>query len=118
MSGLMVFIGTAADSITKGAQDACGVGAASACNQVTLAETFAKIANTLTLLVGAVSVIMIIVGGLRYVISQGDSKAVTDAKNTIMYAVIGVVVAIVAFAIVQFVANSVGAPVPTAIPKP
>ena len=100
--------GTAAYEITKGAAAACGTGLASACNQTSLALTFGKIANTLTILVGAVSVIMIIIGGLRYVISQGDSKAVTDAKNTIMYAVIGVLVAIVAFAIVQFVINTIG----------
>ena len=51
---------------------------------------------------------MLIYGGLRYVISGGDSKKVTDAKNTIMYAIIGLIIAILAYAIVNFVINAVG----------
>ena len=52
---------------------------------------------------GAISVIMIIVGGIRYATSQGDQTQMQSAKNTILYAVIGVVVAIAAYAIVSFV---------------
>jgi hypothetical protein len=51
---------------------------------------------------------MLIYGGLRYVISGGDSKKVTDAKNTIMYAIIGLIIAILSYAIVNFVINSIG----------
>ena len=47
--------------------------------------------------------IMLIIGGIRYVISGGDSKKVTDAKNTVLYAIIGLVIAFLAFAIVNFV---------------
>lgn len=61
------------------------------------------VVNTLLFIVGLVSVIMIIVGGLRYTTSGGDSSAVSSAKNTILYAVIGLVVAFLAFAIVNFV---------------
>lgn len=46
---------------------------------------------------------MLIIGGIRYVISGGDSKKVTDAKNTVLYAIIGLVIAFLAFAIVNFV---------------
>lgn len=67
---------------------------------------FMTIANTLIFLVGAISVIFLIVGGLRYVISNGDSKAVTAAKDTILYAIVGVVVAVISFALVQFVVNA------------
>ena len=67
---------------------------------------FATIANTLIFLVGAVAVIYLIIGGLRYVISNGDSKAVESAKNTILYAIVGIVVAVIAFALVQFVISS------------
>lgn len=59
--------------------------------------------NMLLFIIGAVSVIMIILGGLRYVLSNGDSSQVTSAKNTILYAVIGLVVALLAYAIVNFV---------------
>jgi hypothetical protein len=72
---------------------------------------FTQITNTILYAVGIISVIMLIWGGLRYVISGGDSKKVTDAKNTIMYAIIGLIIAILAFAIVNFVINAIsGAP--------
>jgi uncharacterized YccA/Bax inhibitor family protein len=45
----------------------------------------------------------LIIGGLRYVISQGDAKAVSAAKDTILYAIIGIVVAAISFAIANFV---------------
>jgi hypothetical protein len=59
--------------------------------------------KTLLFILGAVSVVMIIFAGFRYVTSGGDAKAVEGAKNTIMYAVIGLVVALLAYAIVSFV---------------
>jgi hypothetical protein len=46
---------------------------------------------------------MLIIGGIRYVISSGDQNQVTAAKNTILYAIVGIVVAILAFAVVNFV---------------
>ncbi|MBR2600917.1 hypothetical protein IKE07_02170 [Candidatus Saccharibacteria bacterium] len=68
---------------------------------------FTQITNTVLYVVGIISVIMLIYGGLRYVISGGDSKKVTDAKNTILYAIIGLIISILAFAIVNFVINAV-----------
>ena len=70
--------------------------------------TFTQITNTVLYAVGIISVIMLIWGGLRYVVSGGDSKKVTDAKNTILYAIIGLIIAILAYAIVNFVINAVG----------
>ena len=67
---------------------------------------FKTITNTLLFILGAISVIMIIVGGLRYVVSGGDSSAVNAAKNTILYAIVGVIVAILAYAIINFVIGS------------
>lgn len=64
---------------------------------------FKNIVNILLFVIGGVSVIMIVVGGLRYVLSNGDSSAVTSAKNTILYAVVGLVIAMFAYAIVNFV---------------
>jgi hypothetical protein len=61
------------------------------------------IVNTLLFVVGAISVVVIIVGGIMYTVSAGDSGAVTRAKNTIMYAVVGLVVSFLAYAIVNFV---------------
>lgn len=68
---------------------------------------FGTITNIFLFVVAAISVIMIVVGGLRYVISNGDQTAVTGAKNTIFYSVIGLVVALMAYAIVNFVLTNI-----------
>lgn len=56
-------------------------------------------------LAGALAVIFIIVGGIQYTISAGDSKRVSTAKNTITYAIAGLFVCISAYAIVQFISQ-------------
>lgn len=68
---------------------------------------FSRITNTILLIVGLISVVMLVYGGLRYILSGGDSKKVTDAKNTVLYAIIGLIISLLAFAIVNFVLNSV-----------
>jgi hypothetical protein len=68
-----------------------------------LSSVLTTVTNILLFLMGAISVIMIIVGGIRYATSQGDQTQMQSAKNTILYAVIGVVVSIAAYAIVSFV---------------
>ena len=70
-------------------------------------DVFKNIVNILLFIIGAVSVIMLIYGGIRYTTSGGNANSVTAAKNTIMYSIIGLVVAILAFAVVQFVVNQV-----------
>lgn len=65
-----------------------------------------KIINTIIFVIGAVAVVMIVIGGFRYVVSGGDSGNITSAKNTILYAVVGLVIAILSFAIVNFVINN------------
>ncbi len=67
---------------------------------------FNTITNVLLFLIGAISVIMLIIGGIRYVVSGGDSGAVQNAKNTILYAIVGIIVAILAYAVVNFVISS------------
>lgn len=67
---------------------------------------FRQITNTILYIVGIVAVIMLVIGGIRYVISGGDSKKVTDAKNTVLYAIIGLVIAFLAYAIVNFVISA------------
>lgn len=68
--------------------------------------TFGTITNVLLFIIGAVAVIMIVIGGARYVLSGGDSSQITAAKNTILYAIIGIIVAILAYAAVNFVIGS------------
>ena len=67
---------------------------------------FKTVTNVLLFIIGAVSVIMLILGGIRYTTSQGDKTAVEGAKNTILYSIIGIVVAILAYAAVNFVISS------------
>lgn len=64
---------------------------------------FQTVSNVLLFIIGAVAVIMLIIGGLKYTTSGGDQNAVQSAKNTILYAIVGIVVAILAYAAVQFV---------------
>lgn len=59
--------------------------------------------NTALGMLGIISVIMIVIGGMRYTLSLGDSAGIQNAKNTILYAVIGLIVAILSFALVQLV---------------
>ena len=63
---------------------------------------FKQVTNVILYIVG----IMLIIGGIKYVLSGGDSKKVTDAKNTVLYAIIGLVIAFLAFAIVNFVISA------------
>jgi len=59
--------------------------------------------NTLLSILGTIAVIMIIVAGIRYTTSGGDSSSTKAAKDTILYAVVGLAVAASAFAIVNYV---------------
>jgi len=68
---------------------------------------FTTIVNILLFIIGAISVIMLIIGGIRYTTSAGDSGNVTAAKNTILYAIIGLVIAFLAFAVVNWVLTAI-----------
>lgn len=72
----------------------------------TLDSALKTVVNILLFFIGAVAVIMIVIGGIKYTTSNGDQNQLTSAKNTILYAVVGLVVAIMAYAIVQFVIDA------------
>ncbi len=91
-------------SVEQGVQSARGNGQPSELFGVD--GIFTTVANTLLYIVGALSVVMIIYGGLRYVVSGGNSSAVTAAKNTILYAVVGLVVSILSYAIINFLLST------------
>lgn len=63
--------------------------------------------NLLSAVVGIVAVIMIIVGGFRYITSGGNDTSVTGAKNTILYAIIGLVIVAIAQILVRFTLSKV-----------
>jgi len=89
-------------SAAKGSdQSSCLFASQTGCEGQT--PIFQTITNVLLFIIGAVSVVMLIIGGIKYTVSQGDSAAVTSAKNTILYSIVGLVVAILAYAAVNFV---------------
>lgn len=63
--------------------------------------------NLLSIIVGVVAVIMIIIGGLRYITSGGSDTSVTGAKNTILYAIIGLIIVALAQVMVRFVLGKI-----------
>jgi hypothetical protein len=67
-----------------------------------VADTIQTIVSVLVFIIGALSVVMIIIGGLRYVSSGGDSGAISSAKNTIVYAISGIVFAVLFYAVTFF----------------
>jgi len=71
-----------------------------------LASIASKVVNIFSLIVGAVAVIMIIYGGFRYITSGGDSGSVGNAKNTLIYAIVGLIIVALAQLIVHFVLNT------------
>lgn len=93
--------GPAVECIGKGQQEAGGSE-----NQTDLTEQIRTITNVLLFILGAIAVIMIIIGGIRYATSNGESSHIKSAKDTILYSVIGLVVAILAYAIVNFVVDA------------
>jgi hypothetical protein len=92
---------TSAECIKAGVKDSTPAG-----TKTDIGTLIKTIVNVLLFVLGVIAVIMIVIGGIKYTTSNGDSSAVTSAKNTILYAVIGVIVALMAFAIVNFVVGN------------
>lgn len=72
-------------------------------NSADLTNVIGVIVNILSIIAGVAAVIMLIIGGLRYITSGGDSSSTASAKNTILYAIIGLIVVALSQAIVRFV---------------
>jgi hypothetical protein len=98
------------NAINCGVTGAFGEAAATDCGSgntatTTVTNTIQLIIRILQVIVGVLSVVMIIFGGIKYITSGGDSGGVTSAKNTIIYACIGLAVVALSEVIVQFVLN-------------
>ena len=76
-------------------------------NNNDLMSTLNTIINVIIGVIGFIAVVMIILGGVQYTTSAGAADKVKTAKDTIMYGIIGLVIAVLAFAIVNFVLSSV-----------
>ena len=111
--GAILSVGLATLPVTVGAVDVfpqCdGSNTSAVCKSTNddLSSMIRTIVNTLLYILGAVSVLVIVIAGIMYVVSGGDLNAVNKAKNALLYAVIGLIVAILAYAIVNFVITRV-----------
>jgi hypothetical protein len=70
-----------------------------------LIDTIIRIINALLVLAAIAAIVFVIIGGVRYITSQGDEDAAVQAKNTIIYAIIGIIIIILAAVIVNFFAS-------------
>lgn len=84
-----------------------GLNAVNDGNTTNITGSIKNIVNMMLFVLGAIAVVMIVVGGIRYTTSAGDSGRIKAAKDTIMYSVVGVVVALLAYAIVNFVLTNI-----------
>jgi hypothetical protein len=112
-----VFIPTTSSALFEGStQEACealnqtggtpGTGCGTT-SETRVTNLVKLVLNILSVVVGIAAVIMIIIAGLKYVTSQGDTASVGSAKNTLLYAVVGLVVVVMAQFIVRFVMKKV-----------
>lgn len=82
-----------------------GVNSIGGTNSPTLESVLVTGINVFLFIIGALAVIMLIYGGYKYIISAGDASRLKSAKDTIMYAVIGLIVVVLAYSIANFVVN-------------
>lgn len=108
LSTVLVAAPVAVESASAQVQDGLNMTKTADTQNTSVNTLIRNVINILLWAIGIVSVIMIIIGGFRYVTSNGDSSQVTAAKNTIMYSVIGLIIAIFAYGIVNFVVFRVG----------
>lgn len=89
----------AKDEVKKGADMTNSGGSA----KQDLPDIITTIINVMLFIAAALAVIMIIYGGIRYITAHGDEKQVKVAKDTIVYSVVGLIIAIIAYALVTFI---------------
>jgi len=92
--------------LNAGLDDGCAP-ANTAAGTTKIQSIVTTVVNIFSIIVGIVAVIMIIWGGFKYITSGGDTGNITSAKNTIIYAIIGLVVVALAQFLVQFVLDKV-----------
>ena len=105
-----VFSNACGSTGTSGTSSNSGGGSSEVCGAAKTDDAtkiVRSVINTVLYVLAFIAVIMIIIGGIRYTTSNGDSGSIKSAKDTILYAVIGLVVAIMAFAIVNFVISNI-----------
>lgn len=95
------------DGTFQGSYDNCYTNKQGVFENRDLMNTLTVIINVVVGVVGFIAVVMIVLGGISFATSQGDTSKVAKARNTILYGVVGLVVALLAYAIVNFVLKAV-----------
>jgi Type IV secretion system pilin len=93
------------EGLKKGCESVAGTCTSDGDGEAGIKKIITGIIKLLTLVIGALAVFMVIFGGFKYLMSGGDSGKVTEAKNTILYALLGLAVVIFARALVSFALN-------------
>lgn len=108
---LLASVSLLPSDIAAAALPGCGTSNTQICtaNDNLLGGILKDVINVMLYLAGAIAVIMVVVGGIRYITSDGDPGAASKAKSTIIYALVGLVVAIMSFGIVNFVLDRIKA---------
>lgn len=101
----MVAASTPQEEVCKGI--AAGSGSSGCASNVSLTKIIRNVINIFSIIIGIVAVIMVMVAGFKYITAAGDSSSISSAKSTIIYAIVGLVVAALAQFIVQFVLDNV-----------
>lgn len=111
VTSLSLFVFPVAAQITKISGSDCsqlGIQCNGGENTATLVNRISTIVNALLVLVGIVAAIYLVLGGVRYVMSQGNEGEAEKAKLTMLYAIIGIILIGLSAAIVNFVIYTVG----------
>ncbi|MCL4358014.1 pilin [Patescibacteria group bacterium] len=110
---ITVYADSCGNALQSGINTGTSTGGVSVCStgsSASLADTVKNIAklaiNILSIIVGAAAVIMLIYGAFKYITSGGESNSVSSAKNTLLYAIIGLVIVFLAQVIVHLVLNT------------
>lgn len=101
VAGMMLFLASPVLAI-----DDCNGSNSYICETAPEDLTGGVLKNVISILLyvaGTIAVIMIIVGALRYITSDGDSSKASQARLTVIYALVGLVIAVMSFGIVNFV---------------
>lgn len=101
----MALASTPQQEVCKGV--GAGSGTGNCTSSISLTTVVRNVINIFSIIIGIAAVVMIMVGGFKYITAAGDTSNVTAAKHTIVYAVIGLVVAALAQFIVWFVLDNV-----------
>lgn len=102
-AGFIFYVQVPADAAINASKgDACaGVGGCGTGGDVE--NAIKAIVNLITIIIGIVAVVMIIISGFRFITSGGDSNTITSARNGLLYALVGLVIVVLAQVIVRFV---------------